>query len=122
MKLLFVSLLLLISFHAIGSCQGVLENDPSIYPWGTEVDVAWKDNIVFAYDTSKASSAFEVLVENYGDFECEVLSLLNVNNNTCMLITVDWFPGNDYSGCNLYLQNIATKKVEPVMSALYMIY
>lgn len=112
---------LALSMPAAMACDDYLaanERDGDLYAWGSEVDVANHGNIRLALPTSQAADQFSTTIAAYGDFECE--TKLEKVTDGCLLITVDWFPGADSSGCKVELSDKAGKSYG--LSHVYMSY
>ena len=89
--------------------------------WGSKVDVAHSAQINFYYETTESVQNFDVFFQNRAGFECSLVSIDRFNR-TCAVISIDWSPGADSSGCTAYLVNTKTKNVSEVTSDLYMNY
>jgi hypothetical protein len=92
--------------------------DADALSWGTDVDVANHGDIRFYESTALPAESFQVSIDQFGSFECEV-TLRKVSDH-CLEIVVDWFPGNDSSGCDIALTDAQGKKIGT--SRLFMSY
>lgn len=76
------------------------------YSWdaasGQRYDVEGIQVFTFDFDTDDEVSDFEVKVEEYASFECDVDL---AKEDEVLYITATWTPGADLSGCKITLIN-----------------
>lgn len=87
-----------------------------------KVDVAGTETVTFELRAIRPATAIAqqpeaVIVEQFGDFECTIVSTKLVSSRPVhvprlqsmvgetFLIEVEWAPGADYSGCNLEIKD-----------------
>lgn len=81
---------------------------PTDFTWGESVDVAYKGDIIYFLENSDINAdQVNVEVEEYGSFECEVE--VSRYSQSCLQISVNWFPGSDLSGCYVKLSSGQSK-------------